>query len=208
MQRGRNLIHQVVPERVRPWLGKMVPRNRWMSELAYADVDWSRTPAFPLPGDGSGYIRFNLVGREPSGIVQPDAYDDLCAEITDALVGLIDDETGDRVVDKVVKTRELIEGPVPGALPDMCVSFVPGRPIERIRSDLLGTFQVAHTDPRSATHKPEGMMVAVGPGIEPDGGATLDGPVARLVDVAPTVLAQLGVGTPDPLPGRASPAFQ
>ncbi|WP_254034967.1 hypothetical protein [Planktothrix agardhii] len=63
--------------------------------------------AFALPTFAvEGFVRINLKGREPEGIVEPDNYDELCEELTQHLYNLKDARTGKSVIKKVVRTRD------------------------------------------------------------------------------------------------------
>ncbi len=46
-------------------------------------VDWARSRAFAEPDLSTAFIRLNVRGREPAGIVEPgEEYEQLLAEIT------------------------------------------------------------------------------------------------------------------------------
>ena len=67
-------------------------------------------------------IRLNLVGREPAGIVKPGheadrLFDDLSRE----LLAIRELPTGRPVVERVVRTADLYEGPNLDRLPDVLV---------------------------------------------------------------------------------------
>jgi len=71
------------------------------------NVDWNKTKAYFFYGsDGTIYI--NLKGREPLGIVNGDEYDKIINDLKAALLNLRDPETGDRVIEKVLTRKELI----------------------------------------------------------------------------------------------------
>ena len=70
---GRALGRRAVPVRSR--LRLLVARTRIGSDeratTPLSHVDWSQTQAFGLPSDMTSYVRINLAGREPEGIVRP-----------------------------------------------------------------------------------------------------------------------------------------
>src|SRR5215510_13453578 len=71
-------------------------------------LDWAAAPAFSLIADIQGYIRINLRGREATGIVKPgEDYDRLCAEIKEGLSTFIDADTGEPVVESVIRIDQL-----------------------------------------------------------------------------------------------------
>jgi len=71
-------------------------------------VDWSRTRAYSY---GLGEVFINLQGREPKGIVPPDQYDALVAEICAALLDVTDGPGGPRVVTSATPRGVLFHGP-------------------------------------------------------------------------------------------------
>jgi len=167
--------------------------------------DWSRTRALSLLADLQGYIRINLKGREAQGVVEPGGeYESLCARISDGLATFRDADTGEPVVSAIGRPRELFgDGERVERLPDLLVKWcaTPSAQHRAIVSEQFGT--IAWPTPghavtgRSGNHRPEGFLVAAGPGI---GTASLDG--AHIMDLAPTVLALFGVPTPSHMKGR------
>jgi predicted AlkP superfamily phosphohydrolase/phosphomutase len=186
-----------------------LPRDRLLAGLAFADVDWSVTRAFALPSDLTSAVRVNLAGREPQGIVQPGPeYDRLLDELSEAFLGLRLGGSGDRAVGAVVRFDRLLGRPVDGPLPDLLVVWAhTGEQIRRLRSEKLGTVELPFRDPRTGQHRQTGFLVGMGPGITGSSASRVEGPVAGLLDVAPTAIALLGVERPAALPGRPIPAF-
>ncbi len=206
--RARALVQRTVPSRLRPALGRLVPRDRLLGELELAGIDWSRTRAFALPGDASGHIRFNLAGREPSGAVRAGSeYDELCHEIDEALRELVDAATGQPVVERVARFDELFGVEPSGPFPDLCVQWRRSRAVPAVRSERLGTVEVPQDPLIGGGHYGPGFLIGRAPGIPASGSTRLDGPSARLQDVAPTAMAWLGVQPPEGLSGTAVPGL-
>lgn len=65
--------------------------------------DWQKTRAFSLPTDQYGWIRINLRGREGEGIVAPQNYEAVCAELIEMLSTLAS-EDGELLVEDVLRT--------------------------------------------------------------------------------------------------------
>jgi hypothetical protein len=68
-------------------------------------VDWERTKVafyFSTPE----YVRINLEGREPNGIVKPEEYEGVRAEVITALYGTRDPETGECPISLVLRKEE------------------------------------------------------------------------------------------------------
>jgi predicted AlkP superfamily phosphohydrolase/phosphomutase len=160
-----------------------------------ANIDWSRTRAYPL---GLGGIYLNLAGREGRGIVPPDEAPALRARIVEELTGLEDAERGGAVAVRGVKAREeLYRGPYAGEAPDLVVHFGAGYRVSW-GSSLGGVPDGLFED---NTKKWSGDHI-VDPALVP-GVLAMNRPFrgedARLVDLAPTILHALGAadGAPE-----------
>ncbi len=96
--------------------------GRPASEMrAFAGADWAASQAYAL---GAGQIYLNLQGREPGGSVPPgDQADALKREIADYLLGLVDPETGEKPVARVMDAAREFPGPKAEAGPDLLVAF-------------------------------------------------------------------------------------
>jgi predicted AlkP superfamily phosphohydrolase/phosphomutase len=162
--------------------------------------DWGTTKAFPLPMDHAGYVRVNLRGREPRGIVAPEEYGPLCDQIAEGFLGFRDVVSGKSIVRQVHRLDDLApEGaPARSRLPDLVVEWagVPPASAPVIRSEQLG--ELTWSSPRlpsgrAGNHGADGWFVASGPGIEA-GAAAATHPI---VDLVPTLYRWLGL-EPDP----------
>lgn len=171
--------------------------------------DWKVTRAFPLPMDHAGYVRINLRGREPAGIVEPGAeYDALCDQIASGFLGFRDAATARPIARRVHRVADLAPETAPARhrLPDLVVEWddvAPGSATV-IRSDRHGELRWSTArlpSGRAGNHRPGGWFIAAGPDLEP-GMATAEYPI---VDLAPTVYRWLGLD-PDPaLAGTSIP---
>ena len=198
------LGRRVTPTRLRIAVYGRLSGNGVRTEMPLSHVDWQRTRAFALPSDMTAYVRINLEGREPEGIVRPGSeYDRLCDELSEAFGSLTHANSGRPAVERVVRVDRLIGRPVEGVLPDLCVVWADGEPISRLDFAGHGTVDLPTGDPRTGQHRHVGFLVGTGPGIEHSSDPT----VANLLDVAPTALALLGVEPPPELPGRPIEAF-
>jgi predicted AlkP superfamily phosphohydrolase/phosphomutase len=172
--------------------------------LAYGDVDWSRTQVYGLGNYGQLYV--NLRGREPQGIVAPGAeYEQVVNDLVVRLSHLHHPKTGQAIPLRVYRREEIYQGDHLDEGPD--VVFLP----EDMRYNGFGLYQFSSRSwlepafDRSGGHRMDGVVMLTGPGIRP--GCMLEG--ARLIDLAPTVLAALGVPVPDDMDGRVlSEAFE
>jgi predicted AlkP superfamily phosphohydrolase/phosphomutase len=165
--------------------------------LSFADVDWSRTAAYGV-GNG-GQIFVNLKGREPQGIVEPGpAYDRVVRDLLDRLHDLFDPRTGERIAVDAYRREELYSGENLDLMPD--VVFLP-RDLRRMP---FGEYEfgshrlVGPAWSISGTHRMNGVLMLWGAGVKQ--GTSLHG--AHMVDVAPTILALLGLDVPADMDGR------
>jgi predicted AlkP superfamily phosphohydrolase/phosphomutase len=140
-----------------------------------------------------GGIRLNLIGREPKGRVAAGAaFDAVCAELTRELLAIVNTETGDPLVRRVLRTRDVYEGERLDHLPDLLVEWNWDAPIRSIASPTIGRMERTYRWVRTGDHRPPGLLIARGPGIAPGRIDPVD-----VTDIGPTVAALLGVGLAD-----------
>ncbi len=181
-----------IPLRWRRSVSRYLPgliRDRLRVHWANAHIDWSRTRAFHLPTDQLGYIRINLKGREPHGIVEPGSeYHDICSRISEVVKTLVDPHTGSKLVREVFYTDHVFPGPQRGRLPDLIVAWNDQALLNAADSTEVGRLVGESPDLRSGNHKPQGFALFSGPGIQKK-------PIseARSVDIAPTILQYFGL---------------
>lgn len=169
-------------------------------------VDVERSHCFPVPtGFPVGGIRLNLAGREPRGVLEPGAEADaFCTRLTGDLLAIVDEESGEPLVARVLRTDDLYPGARRDALPDLLVVWNGERPTGttahgegqgatvRASSPAIGTLEGANDWVRTGEHVPTGFFALAGPGI-PRGQREAAVP---LVDFHPTLCRLLGL--PDP----------
>ena len=181
-----------LPERVRaPLQPALSYPRRWLYGQSAAHVrtiDAAGSLCFIVHnGTTHGGLRINLRGRDPSGLVRPgEEFDSLCGRIANELRAVIDVDTGQPVISRVVRAKDVYEGPRLDDLPDLLIEWSPAPPAKAIASPSLGEIRGEHRYCRTGDHHPRGLFVARGPGIAP---GRLEEPVS-IVDFAPT-LAQL-----------------
>jgi predicted AlkP superfamily phosphohydrolase/phosphomutase len=150
-------------------------------------------------------VRINLEGREPDGVVAPDEYEELRDALIDEFRSLRTPD-GDPVFDAVTPREELFHGPYVEEAAD--VMLVPADYDQYLSALLLGDEFGEPSQPYN--HKRHGIIAASGAGIDAssgDGGIESSGTLAdaHLFDVAPTVLASLGIPVSDRMDGRVLP---
>jgi predicted AlkP superfamily phosphohydrolase/phosphomutase len=148
-------------------------------------------PFFEVYGnDNHGGVRINLIGREPHGKVSPEDYDRTCDQIIADMLEVVNDDTGEPLVVKAYKTRDLFDGPYLQDLPDILLKWNRSSPIVAVRSPKIGRVDTdgMYTG-RSGDHLPGGRFFAVAP----------DWPHRKLnkivhgQDFAPTIAQMFGV---------------
>jgi predicted AlkP superfamily phosphohydrolase/phosphomutase len=178
-------------------------KGEFESALSTAEVDWEHTRAYALGSGGNVFI--NLHGREPRGTVAPGAeYERLRDEVAKSLLQLRDPETGQPVVRRVFRREELYHGPFLDQAADLIIEWADyacwGRGAYDSQAPVFEAQR--HFDfsdqPLSGAHRPDGILIAHGPDVQP--GARIEG--ARLLDLAPTILAVLGLPIPNQFDGR------
>ncbi len=189
-----------------------VDLNRWLEQNGYlfvhddegrgkdylAGVDWSRTRAFTI---GLSGIFVNLKGRFAQGIVEPGGDATLLRdEIVAKLKDLTDPQTGKKAIVRVYQAVKAYRGPYKENAPDLLVGYSEGYRISWDAAIGRTSREVFHDNTKawSGDHCVDPSVV---PGVLFCNHEIIsDAP--RLLDVAPTVLAQFGCPVPDYMDGQ------
>lgn len=164
----------------------------------FQQVDWARTRAYAL---GLGGIYLNQQGRESRGIVAPEEAGALKAAIAGELTGLGDPERGVSAVRSVLSREQVYAGPYVGEAPDLLVNFAPGYRVSwgtPLGGAPAGLFE-------DNTRKWAGDHM-IDPGLAPGVlfmSQPISGERASLLDLAPTILAALGVAPGPVMEGKS-----
>lgn len=165
--------------------------------MSFQDIDWSRTRAYSVGYCGPIYV--NLKGREPNGIVEPGKdYDTVLNQLAADLATLKEPGSDRTLFPEIHMGREAYWGPFADRGPDLL--FFP----KDWRYVAVGMTNFADTQPfspsgfKSGTHRPDGILFLSGPGVNK--GCEIS--QATLMDIAPTVLALLGVPVPREMDGH------
>jgi predicted AlkP superfamily phosphohydrolase/phosphomutase len=198
-----SLARRLVPEGLRTAISRRLPEDiqeRLLASRLRDTTDWSRTTAFAIPSLFTSFVRVNLRGREPRGIVAPGAeYDALLARIEEDLGQLVDADTGLPAVREVSRATTLFGDGPPQSLPDLFVEWVPGpRMLGTVRHPRATLVQEKPAFYMDSQEKLTGFVAGAGPGL------ARSGPLGDvdLLDLAPTFLALLGHPTPGTMRGR------
>jgi predicted AlkP superfamily phosphohydrolase/phosphomutase len=162
-------------------------------------TNWRRTTAFSIPAAYTSFVRVNLRGREPEGIVEPDAeYEALLRRIQTDLEQLIDPKTKEPAVTRVLKTVELFGCDPHPSLPDLFVEWKPGRFMERVVHPKAELVQEKPDFYRRSDHTAQGFVAAAGPSIR----SSVHVNDVSVLALAPTFLSIMGEAIPQRMTGR------
>lgn len=161
-------------------------------------VDFPNSRAYMRSRVETG-VRLNVAGRDPSGQVEPAEYEPLRDELIDALSG-VTAPTGERVFEDVLRVEDHFDGPYVEDGVDIIT--VPTDWDHFLSAKLPG--DQFSTPAEAWNHKLDGVIAAAGRDVDQDR------PVAEahLHDVAPTVLAALGVPISERMDGRVLPIVE
>jgi predicted AlkP superfamily phosphohydrolase/phosphomutase len=202
-------LRAIVPKNVRALVSKHVLPRSFNEKLSMhwktADIRWASTRAFVIENANEGYVRINLRGREPEGVVAPGGeYDAMCNELLDVAGSMTNPHNGRRAAAHVHRTTELYSGPCTGNFPDVIIDWDPGAKVTTALSTAkYGTVAGDHAGCEVApyytgNHRANAFVVAKGPSVQ--AGGVLEG--ASILDLAPTMLAHFGVAVPPHMDGK------
>jgi len=172
---------------------RQVDVNAWLRQNGYLEVAedgsicWERTRVFAL---GLAGLHINLKGRHPHGQVDPSQLGELKARLRQELTQWVDPATGQRPIVEVFDSAEIYQGPFRERGPDLVVGYEVGYRISKsaARGEVGSEGLSDNTSPWCGDHclhpaRVPGILLSNHPLSEQ----------AHLRDIAPTVLAALGV---------------
>jgi predicted AlkP superfamily phosphohydrolase/phosphomutase len=200
--RRRRRLAAMVPERLRGVIrrvvgGAVLQRAGLTADRSFGD---SETRAVPLPNSRTGAIRLAVAGRDPGGMLVPGSgpYRETVDTIRAAFGELRLVGSGVPVVREVVLTDELFGTGRHPDLPDIIIRFRTDLGmITACESARVGRVELIRRSHRTGEHGTPGAVWVCGPGV-PAGSSLGD---VSAVDLAPTVLARLGVPIPEWIDG-------
>jgi len=168
-----------------------------VARAASESVDFEASTAYMRARIELG-VRINLRGREPSGVVDPSEYDTVRTRLIESLRD-VETPDGEPVFETVAPREELFHGDHVENAPD--VITVPSSFDHFLTASLRGEQFGSPQEPWN--HKIDGTFAVSGAAIETPGRAT-----AHLFDVAPTVLATMGVAASERMDGTTMPCIE
>ncbi len=162
-------------------------RDRFRTAWMQAKFDWKSLRAYAM-ADHSGYFGIYVLRPGEAEVLREE------------LLQLEDPKTGARVVRRVYPPEEAFgPDPQPGA-PDLLVELIDGYSaapeVTETEQGTLFTTRVPGEHFQIGIHHPEGIWLACGPGLR--SGSRVD---AQLIDIAPTLLSQMGLPVPASMDG-------
>ncbi len=175
-------------------------REDWQRQLFLSlnDVDWSKSKVYSMGNFGQLYV--NLKGREPKGAVSPGIeYENLISDLTQRLNAMMDPESGEPVVEQIIRTDEVYDGPYAGRAPDL-MFFTRNMEYKAMGlSDFSSNKVFEPVFGTTGHHRMNGILICNGPGMFKEG-AKIEG--ARIYDLAPTILYLMGQAVPQTMDGK------
>jgi predicted AlkP superfamily phosphohydrolase/phosphomutase len=200
-------LRELIPLSARQSVTRFLPRSvhyRMSMKWVNTGHDWTRSKAFTIPNANEGYVRVNLKGREPQGIVDEGSdYRKLIDELEASLKELVNPQNGRPAVSRVFRIDDVFPGEKRPNLPDLAVTWdLDARVLGELGSDRCGKvkkqagYRIAPY--YTGNHRPDAFLIARGPGIAE--GGRLDG--GHIVDLAPTLMTILEIDPPAHMDGR------
>jgi len=197
------ILRRSIPPDVRGRMSRLLPRRMqvWLDTDRFrTETNWATTKAFSIPALNTSFMRVNLRGREPQGIVEPGSeYERLVNQIEADLSQLVDVRSGKPAVERVIRTAETFGGGPPSVLPDLSVEWQ-STPyfMDRVKHPKVELVQARPYYNRSSYHTFCGFFAAAGPSFRAGGDL---GEVSPL-DFAPLFLSLMGEPSSTTLTGR------
>lgn len=168
-------VHSMLPD-------SLFEKGRELQDESKRATQWNETTAFF--GTLSGQAIFvNLERRFQEGTVSGEEYEETIDALQKSLFELTHPQTGDSLVEDVIRTDERFEGWAIEKAPDLIVETAPEYTLKGGRSETLIAPSKQNQNDRSGDHRSNGIFIASGPAFET---GTIEG--ASVLDIAPTLL--------------------
>jgi predicted AlkP superfamily phosphohydrolase/phosphomutase len=157
------------------------------------EVDWSRTKVY-MPVPGAYGLNVNLKGRQRHGIVGEQDRQRVLEETSELLRAVRLPSTGEAAFERVLPREEAYPGPMCARAPDLLL--IPRDESLMVVPTLTGA--VWGLSQQTGLHRYEGMWIHASPRVR----AGRLAHNVHITDVAPTLLADVGVDIPEFMQGR------
>ncbi|MCI0417356.1 Gfo/Idh/MocA family oxidoreductase [bacterium] len=157
-------LRESIPAPVQHAIARSVPvevRDFVVSREVTGGLDWNRTPGFALRSDLFSFLRLNLSGREPLGILEPgsDAYHRYIEHVTRCFLGLRTNGTNVPIVEDVLLLQQIYPGIRQHLLPDLLLRWSHEYPVTEVSSKSIGVVKGAPDSGRTGEHRPDGFAI-------------------------------------------------
>lgn len=166
-----------------------------LQDEAYHNTVWEETQAFFTTLSGQA-LYINLEDRFSNGTVSRERYDEVVEEIRASLLSIQHPETGEKLVEEVIRSDEEFEGWRLDDAPNLIVRTVSNCTMKGGYSDSLVQPSTQNAHDRSGDHRTNGIFLASGPSFEE---GSIEG--ASVLDIAPTLLYLQGSPIPSVMDG-------
>lgn len=198
-----SIARKIIPKRIRHYLSRYLEFNyqqRLVHENFANETDWSKTRAFTIPSLYQNWLRVNLAGREPKGIVGTGDYQALLDEIEHQFRLIIDPVTGEPAVSAVLRPfGSPQQDPCDNKGPDLIIHWKSSRHfLEKVNHPSGDLNQARPHFYRDSFHKFPGFAFFRGDGINSNSREK-----CGILDIAPTCMDLLNIAGTDELAGTS-----
>jgi predicted AlkP superfamily phosphohydrolase/phosphomutase len=158
----------------------------------FVHLDWEKTTAY-APSSATNGIHIRVARRPGETGIPPEQYQSFRDRLVDELLALRDPTDGTAIVTAVLKREEAFPGRHNQRCPDLTLVLHDYGFVSTLNQDPV----IFRRPEVAGTHRPQGIFLARGPGIEK--GERL--PPQSILDVAPTILYSLGLAIPNDFEG-------
>ncbi len=199
------VIRCVIPQSWQRGISERLPdrfHGRMLSREWLGGTDWSTTTVFPIPAYFLGFLRVNLRGREPQGIVEPGRdYRRLLDRVEADMKRLVDPLSGKPAIRYIARTVDHYKIEPHPSLPDLFFDWAPTPyPKRRVEHPHAVLEQKDLFFNRDTRHDLCGLFAVAGPGIA----SRKRIPNVSVLDVAPTLLRLLNQPVPASMQGAVA----
>ena len=135
----------------------------------FANLDWDNTKAFCPTPSSNGIVIRKQSEKCPNGVPEAE-YEAFREKLIAELMDLTNPETGEKVVQKVMKREEAFPGAAMEQCPDLTL-MLSDNGFVSVRNKTPAV--ISHQVPLG-THHPDGILIMTGPGVQHSKGGTLN----------------------------------
>jgi predicted AlkP superfamily phosphohydrolase/phosphomutase len=199
-------LRGTIPMPVRQAITRCLPKayqhglaTSWMNQ----GTSWSGTQVFQIPNSNEAYLRLNLQGREPQGILPPGDADAVLRRVQQEFHQATNPDNGMAAAERAVLTSNVFQGAERIHLPDLVVTWNNAARIQHhLESPSCGLVEAKAAHEASpfytGNHRPVAFVGGTGRHVRQ--GALSER--AHILDIPSTIMALLDVPAPGWFEGR------